>query len=173
MSFSDDAKSLEQSLRVAHDAMLALRQGLQTRRAHWISAKPSLLAPAPDLEQLTLQIAREEAVRAELIARLRRALPAVSGHDSSNLHVNVTSIAAALPAPAARSLRDIADAVQRLAKDIRAEVTLGQRLLRFARDTRPGAGSEPRGPGGAPGYDRGARFVRVERTAGTFVDGRM
>lgn len=173
MSFSDDATSLERSLRVTHDAMLALRQGLQVRRAHWISARPSLLAPAPDLEQLTLQIAREEATREELLARLRRALPAVPGQDSNRLHINVTRIAAALPEPAARSLRDIADAVQRLARDIRAEVTLGQRLLRFARDIRPGAGSEPRGHGGAPGYDRGAKFVRVERTAGTFVDGRM
>jgi hypothetical protein len=171
MSFPDDTRSLAESFVRTRALLEALLQGLRARRAAWVSARPSTLAPSPELEQLTQQIAREEALRVELLARIRRALPAPPGGDAAHAHVNVTRIAAALPAPAARSLRDAADAVQQLAKAVRTEVTLGQRLVRFAQtagDRSPGIEPRPR----APGYDRGARIVRTGKLAGALVDGK-
>lgn len=174
MSFSTDTLELEQSLHRTLTAMQTLLQGLQARRAAWISAKPSLLAPSPELEQLTQQVAREESLRNQIVARIRATLPAPSGQDPQSMHVNITRIAAALPGAAARSLRDIADQVQRLAKQVRAEVTLGQRLVRFAWNTQPtaGTGAAARNRIDTSGYDRGARFVRGTRAAGAWIDGK-
>lgn len=173
MSFSDDARELENSLRRTHGLMQELLRGLQTRRASWISARPRTLAPSPELEQLTQRIAVEENSREALIERIRKALPAPLNHDHAIQHVNVTRIAAALPTPAARSLREAADAVQLLAKAVRTEVTLGQRLVRFAQDTSPAATlAQTTRAARVPGYDRGARMVRTPRTAGALVDGK-
>ena len=52
-----------------------------------------------------------------------------------------------------KELREVADRVQQLAKNVRAEVTLGQRLIRFAQGALPGAltkATQPR----ELGYDR-------------------
>jgi hypothetical protein len=173
MSFSDDARSLEQSLRRTHELMQALLRGLQSRRAAWVSARPRTLAPSPELEQLTQRIAVEENDRNALVERIRRTMPAPLGHEHEALHVNVTRIAAALPAPAGRSLREAADAVQTLAKAVRTEVTLGQRLVRFAQDSSPAAAlAQSARSARMPGYDRDARLLRAPRIAGAIVDGK-
>jgi hypothetical protein len=172
MSFSADVQALDQSLRRTHTALQTLLRGLQARRAAWVSARPSTLAPSPELEQLTQEVAREESLRGELLARMRAVLPAIPGHDPGQAHVNVTRIAAALPAREAKALRDVADAVQALAKAVRAEVTLGQRLIRFAQGARPDVGrANVRGV--VPGYDRGARLRRGAAAAGALVDGKV
>lgn len=174
MSFAEHTHELDQSFRRTHELLQQLLQGLQARRAAWVSARPSTLATSPELERLTQDIAREESCRDQLIARIRAVLPAPVGADPAALHVNVTRIAAAMPAPAARALRDAADAVQRLAKAVRAEVTLGQRLLRVANEAQDGWADPKRpAPGaGAPGYDRRARTVRAGKTAGAWIDGK-
>jgi hypothetical protein len=171
MSFSDDASQLEQSFGRTRGLLESLLQGLTARRAAWVSARPSKLAPSPELEQLTQQIAREEAQRDGLLARMRQALPAPFGGESGANHVNVTRIAAALPATAGRALRAAADAVQALAKAVRAEVTLGQRLVRVAQDATRTVTGKVAAPA-APGYDRGARLLRGARTAGAWIDGK-
>lgn len=170
MSFSEDTHELELSFQRTQQLLEQLLQGLKSRRQAWVSARPSTLAPSPELELLTQQIAREETQRDELLARIRVTLPAPFGSAPAASHVNVTRIAAALPAPAARSLRDVADVVTRLAKSVRAEVTLGQRLVRFAQD----ATRSPLAPASptAPGYDRGARMVRPGKLAGALIDGK-
>jgi hypothetical protein len=81
-----------------------------------------------------------------------------------------------MPATEGRALRDAADAATRLAKAVRTEVTLGQRLVRFAQDTQPGLlapATAPAKKAGIPGYDRRARALRVANTAGALIDGRM
>ena len=173
MSFSDDTKTLEQSFSRTQELLQKLLQGLQARRSAWVSARPSTLAPSPELEQLTQEIAREEALRADLLGRIRTALPTPLGGDSAALHINVTRIAAALPLPAARSLRAVADIVQALAKKVRAEVTLGQRLVRFAQTAEDGVHRGKQVRSSAPGYDRAARMVRTSKFAGALVDGRV
>lgn len=173
MSFADDAQELERSFRATHELLRQLLQGLQGRRAAWVSARPSTLAPSPELERLTQEIARAELHRDELLARLQRALPAPLGAGHGSLHLNVTRIAAALAPAAARSLREAADAAKALAKAVRTEVTLGQRLVRFARDAHGGATAPAAARGGAPGYDRNAHVVRFAKAAGALIDGRV
>lgn len=173
MSFSDDTRSLVASFRTTQQLLEQLLQALRARRASWISARPSTLQPSPELEQLTQSIAREESTRDALIARVREALPQPLGYARAELHVNVSLIVAAMPAAEGATLREVADRVQSLAKAVRTEVTLGQRLVRFAQDTLPAVGR----PGGArkevPGYDRRARVLRANEGAGVLVDGRM
>ena len=171
MSFADDTRALEQSFGRTRTLLERLLQGLKARRAAWVSARPSTLAPSPELEHLTQELAREEAQREQLLTRIRRTLPAPLGGDPAHTHVNVTRIAAALPAPAGRALRDLADAVRALAKAVRTEVTLGQRLVRFAQGAVP-AGAPDGGKGTLPRYDRGARVVRAGKLAGALVDGK-
>lgn len=170
MSFSEDTRALTQSFQRTKDLLGQLLAALRARRAAWVSARPSTVAPSPELEQLTQTIAREETQRDALLARIRAALPAPFGHPAATTHVNVTRIAAAMPTAEARALRDVAHATQALAKDVRAEVTLGQRLVRFAQNAT--VAPLVAAAGAAPGYDRGARFVRSPRTAGALVDGK-
>ncbi|MCU0864379.1 MAG: hypothetical protein MUC36_11335 [Planctomycetes bacterium] len=173
MSFSTDCSALEASFRTTEALLRQLLAGLQARRAAWVSARPSLLAPSPELERITQDVAHEESRRDEVLQRLRAALPTPVGADSQALHVNVTRLCAALPAPAARSLRAAADAVQKLAKAVRTEVTLGQRLVRFAQRTGLGLEHGANRRPATPVYDRTARGVRVAGTAGAIVDGRI
>ncbi len=174
MSFSDDTQELERSLRRTGDLMQSLLQGLQARRTSWISARPRTLAPSPELEQLTQRVAAEESLRVDLIARIRTAMPAPLGHEHAQLHLNVTRIAAALPPAAARSLREIADHVQTLAKAVRTEVTLGQRLVRFAQAASPAAAlGAMQKKSTVPGYDRMARLAHAGHAAGALVDGKV
>jgi hypothetical protein len=176
MSFAEDTRSLLASFRTTQGLLQRLLTGLQARRAAWVSARPSLLQPSAELEQLTQDIAREESGREELLARVRMALPRPLGGEPAELHLNVTRIAAAMPAAEGRTLRDAADAATRLAKAVRTEVTLGQRLVRFAQDTQPSLlapATTPAKKAGIPGYDRRARALRVANTAGALIDGRM
>lgn len=177
MPFSDDTRDLTGSFRTTHDLLKQLLTGLQARRAAWVSARPSSLEPSAELERLTQAIAREEAVRDELLGRIRQVLPRPLGAEASELHLNVTRIAAALPPAEARALRDAADATSKLAKAVRTEVTLGQRLVRFAQDSEPALLVAPAATGrrsaGMPGYDRSARALRTASTAGNLIDGRM
>ena len=116
-------------------------------------------------------------MRDELLARIRLVLPRPLGAEPSELHLNVTRIAAALPPTEARALCAAAEATTKLAKSVRAEVTLGQRLVRFAQDSQPALLVAPvtagRRPAGIPGYDRSARALRTASTAGSLIDGRM
>jgi hypothetical protein len=173
MSFFTDCSALEASFLTTEGLLRQLLAGLQARRAAWISARPSLLAPSPELERITQLVAQEESRRDELLQRLREALPTPLDADSQALHVNVTRLAAALPGPAARSLRAAADTVTRLAKAVRTEVTLGQRLVRFAQRASPGSTTPKATHPGAPVYDRAARGVRATGLAGALVDGRI
>ena len=176
MPFSDDTRELTASFGTTAELLQQLLTGLQARRTAWISARPSVLEPSPELEHLTQEIAREESRRDGLLGRIRAALPRPLGAESSELHLNVTRIAAALPTGEARALRDAAAAVQKLAKGVRTEVTLGQRLVRFAQTAQAGlvpATATARRGGGIPGYDRTARALRGAHAAGALVDGRM
>jgi hypothetical protein len=177
MSFSDDTRELQASFTRTEQLLRTLLQGLQQRRATWISARPSLLQPSTELEAVSRDLAREEVARDALLARLRLALPRPVGGESRESHLNVTRIAAALPTDAGRALRQVGDAVQQLAKAVRTEVTLGQRLVRFAQHAQDGLFPSPGGAQqarpAAPGYDRLARSRRVGNPAGALVDGRM
>ena len=176
MSFSEDTGALEQSFVTTRELLQALLLALQKRRAAWISVRPDVLAPSPDVEQLSLELAHEENRRAGLLARIRAVLPAPPG-DDGHAHVNVTRITAAMPAERGRALRRVADEVTRLAKLVRTEVTLGQRLLRFARSAEaemtPELAAAAGGRTAAPGYDRRARSVLRTGNAGRLIDGRM
>ncbi|MBL8728247.1 MAG: hypothetical protein JNM25_07455 [Planctomycetes bacterium] len=180
MSFSDRCTQLEKSFRLTSCLLRDLLQGLQTRRIAWGSARASMVVPSPELEQLAQQLAREETVRAELITQIRLMLPAPPGANATSTHVNVTRIAAALPTAAAHSLREAADEATALAKSVRVEVTLGQRLLQFTRHVQENllAGTAgiktPRL--GASVYDRNARADRTGGTRGergVLVDGKI
>lgn len=103
MPFSEDTRDLTKSFRTTQDLLKQLLTGLQKRRAAWVSARPSSLEPSPELELLTQAIAREEAVRDELLARIRLVLPRPLGAEPRELHLNVTRIAAALPPTEARA----------------------------------------------------------------------
>jgi len=170
MSFSEQTRDLERSFQRTRSLLERLLQGLKARRTAWVSARPSTLVPSPELELLTQEIAREEARRDDLLAKIREALPAPFGHGPAASHMNVSRIAAALPAPEARALREVGDAVQLLAKSVRAEVTLGQRLVRFAQAATSAPLARTRN---APGYDRAARTVRTGKLAGALVDGKV
>lgn len=180
MSFSERCARLEQSFLVTADLLRELLQGLQARRIAWGSSRASVVVPSPELERVAQQLAREEAVRAELILQIRRMLPALPGADAASTHVNVTRIAAALPGPQARSLRAAADAATALAKSVRVEVTLGQRLLQFSAHVHESllagstGGRTPKG--GAAVYDRNARADRTggnRGDRGVLVDGKI
>jgi hypothetical protein len=171
MSFSDWTADLARSFRRTNELLQQLLSGLQARRSAWISARSSVLTPSTELESLTQSVAAEENTRTELLARIRVVLPTPVASDASQLHVNVTRIAAAMPAVEARSLREVADEARRLAKAVRGEVTLGQRLLQFSQRAQLAAvGGEA--PSARSGYDRRARSVRGG-AAGALVDGRI
>ena len=80
------------------------------------------------------------------------------------------------PPEAARALRSASDEVTRLAKLVRAETTLGQRLLQFAQNAQSDVDAEVLGAAKkarVPGYDRNARNIQGSNAAGQLVDGRM
>lgn len=176
MSFSEQTRGLEQSFAVTRELLHQLLQALQERRAAWISVRPDVLAPSPAIEQLSQQLALEEDRRNTLLAGLRQQLPAPIGVAPDALHVNVTRIAAALPRERGRALIAASEQVRTLAKLVRTEVTLGQRLLRFAQRAQAEltpALAVAAGGRTAPGYDRRARNVAARQTAGRLIDGRM
>lgn len=175
MGFSEDTKSLEQSFHTTRDLLKQLLSALEARRTAWVSVRPDLLAPSSDIEQISHQLAEQENLRAGLLTRIRAVLPTPIGGKPDALHLNITRIAAAMPREQGRALRAAADAVQPLAKMVRAETTLGQRLLRFAKSaqtTLGGAVVDAKKSASVPGYDRRARNLTTQ-TAGQLVDGRM
>ncbi len=180
MSFHEQTDRLERSFRTTCELLRALLQGLQQRRASWASARPSTIEPSAEMETIAQQLAGEENTRTLLLAEIRKVMPAPIGGTSADLHLNVTRIAAAMPAPAAKTLRAAADEATALAKSVRVEVTLGQRLLRFGQRAHEsvlqqlGAAAAP--PSGASLYDRNARSARglgAPRRQGVLIDGRM
>lgn len=179
MSFSETTQQLEQSFRRTAVLLQNLLDGLKARRAAWGSARPRVIVPSPELEQEAKDLAREESLRADLTKAIGKALPQPMGASASTLHVNVTRIAAALPDAAARSLQQAADVATSLAKQVRVEVTLGQRLLRFTQNAQQHLHGRLGGPAarsqGAASYDRHARrhSALVATNAGTLIDGRM
>jgi hypothetical protein len=176
MGFSEDTASLEQSFLATRDLLQLLLSALEQRRTAWISVRPNVLAPSSDIEMLSHKLAKEENLRAGLLKRIRETLPTPIGGTADELHLNVTRIAAAMPREQGRALRAAADSVQPLAKQVRAETTLGQRLLRFAKAAQGSIGAEIVGAKTAaatPGYDRRARNLTGPNAAGQLVDGRM
>lgn len=180
MSFSERCSKLDASFRTTSALLRQLLQGLQARRVAWGSARASVVVPSPELAEVAQKLAGEESVRADLVTEIRRMLPAPPGAHATSMHVNVTRIAAALPTEAARSLREAADEATRLAKSVRVEVTLGQRLLQFTQHVQEGllAGRPIGKPhiGGAAVYDRSARADRTGVTRGergVLVDGKI
>lgn len=176
MGFSEDTTSLEQSFLATRDLLKLLLSALEQRRTAWVSVRPNVLAPSSDIEMLSHKLAKEENLRAGLLKRIREALPTPIGGTANELHLNVTRIAAAMPQEQGRALRAAADSVQPLAKQVRAETTLGQRLLRFAKAAQGSIGAGIVGAANAaarPGYDRRARNLTGPNAAGQLVDGRM
>lgn len=170
MSFSEDCRDLQRSFERSETLLGAMLAHLQRRRAAWVSARPSTLAPEPELERLGQDLAREESARDALVKRLRQALPALHASAPGPLHVNVTRIAAAMPPEDGRGLRAVADRVLALARSVRTEVTLGQRLVRYAQEALRAAVPTPRAQ--PPGYDRSARLAMASGAAGSLLDGR-
>ena len=180
MSFTEQTKQFEQSFRRTSELLRALLQGLQQRRASWGSARPSVIEPSPEMERIAQSLAGEENDRTLLLAEIRKVMPAPIGGTQNDLHLNVTRIAAAMPAAAAKSLRAAADEATSLAKSVRIEVTLGQRLLRFTQRAHASVFEQfgaAAGPGTGPAvYDRHARAARGAGTGkrqGVLIDGRM
>jgi len=136
------------------------------------------MAPSTALEDVALQLAAEEQARAVLLEPIAALLPLPAGVAAKDLHVNVTRLAASLPAAAARSLRAAADLAAGLARKVRGEVTLGERLLKFSQRAQDGLLTQlatgSAGTGNAAVYDRNARARRgVVDVAGSLIDGRL
>lgn len=179
MSFSEDALALERSFVTTRDLLQALLQQLQERRGAWTSIRPDRVRPPQEMESLSHRLLEQERLRKGLLQKLRAALPTPIGGAPDSLHVNVTRVAAALPPAQSRSLREAADAVLPLARAVRAETALGDRLLRFARTAHEslhgqlvGAVRPPNSPK-TSGYDRRARNLNGPGNAGQIVDGRI
>ena len=176
MSFADDTKRLEQSFCTTRDLLQQLLKALEQRRAAWVSVRPDVLAPSSEIEQLSQALACQEDLRIDLLKSIRSALPPPLAGDPEKLHVNITRIAAAMSRDRGRALREVADAVRSLARLVRTEVTLGQRLLRFAQRAQHDVDAQLAGLAKAtevPRYDRQARNVQTRGSSGQLVDGRM
>lgn len=173
-----DGRRLEQSFRTTAELLRSLLAAMQAHRTAWAAARPSRLQPPPELETLGQRLQDEERQRQQLLERMAAAMPRPAGVAAADLHLNVTRIAASLPPPAGRTLRAAADVVTGLARQVRTEVALGQRLLRFTARAQEGLLSRlaAEGDAGIHGYDRRARAMvglpgRVP--AGRLLDGRV
>ena len=178
MSLAEHAGRFERSLRFTAELLQKLLCFLQERRTSWISARPSTMAPSPALEEVAMQLAAEEQARNRLLAAIAALLPLPAGVAAKDLHVDVTRLAASLPDAAARSLRAAADLATGLARKVRGEVTLGERLLKFSRRAQDGfltqLATGAAGASAAAVYDRNARARScVVRVAGSLIDGRL
>lgn len=180
MSCNDLASQLERSFRTTSALLRRLLDGLSLRRVAWASARPRTLQPSPELEQLAASLAAEEKARGALLEQIAAALPPVAGVPAAERHVDVTCIAAAVSATVGRALRNAADEAVALGKRVRAEVTLGARLLRFtqrAHDAMLGQlATNAASHDAATGYDRCARSrsgIGVAAPSGRLIDGRV
>jgi hypothetical protein len=180
MSFNDQSQQLERSFARTTALLRQLLQGMQQRRTAWISARPSTLQPAPELERLAQRLAEEEQARTEILGRIATTMPLPPGVAAKDLHLNVTRIAGAMPTALGRSLRRAADEATSLAKTVRVEVALGERLLRFTQQaqetmlTEGAAATSERASAG--GYDQHARLragLGRGAGAGKLIDGRV
>lgn len=183
MSLVDRTDALIRSLKLSTTLMQQLAQGLRTRRTQWISAKPSVLAEAPTaLASLTEDLQKEEDRRQKLLLELASLLPAMPGAAGPR-HVNTTFLSQHLPRDVAARLRRATDDASGAASQVRRELALGERLLRFTQNahehlvagvsqqlakTRDDVGS----------YDRNARRLqaalpRTGSAPGNLVDGRI
>ena len=176
MSLTELANTLERSFRTSSDLLTELQRGLEQRRSAWISARPDTITPSADLEQLAARLATEDEVRNTLVAEVAELLP-TRGSKPTDLRVNVSRIAAALPRAAADSLRRAAADATRKARAVRTELALGRRLLEFSQRTHEGLLGELSAQppaGSAKAYDRSANRRPVAGPASaTIIDGRM
>jgi hypothetical protein len=113
----------------------------------------------PNSSSWPRKLAGEERARVELLAQIASMLPLPPAFRPVDLHLNVTRIAGALPTLPRAFPASHADEATSLAKSVRAEVALGQRLLRFATGPRQLARGRRRArpTPRPPGYDRNAR----------------
>ena len=174
------AAQLEDSFRTTTALLKKMLVGLQGRRMHWASARPSTLQPSAELEQLAGAIAAATQARAGLLTQIAAQLTLPPGMAVPDLHVNVTRIAAVLPMAQGRSLRRAADEATAVAATVRVEVTLGERLLRFTQHAHDGLlgqlAAQSAQPDAAAGYDRSARLragLGARFTASKLIDGRI
>lgn len=178
MSLSEFARRLEASFRNSQGLLNKLHAGLLERRTSWISVRPGALAPSADLEAIGVELRTEDDVRKELLEELQTLLPLPPGISAAAAHVNVSRIAEAIPAAAARTLRAASDEVTAIAEKVRRELAFGKRLLGFAQRAQEGlmADLHPGDTGNPHAYDRNARRSRglsAATRAGHLVDGRM
>lgn len=183
MSLVDLTEALIRSLRLSTGLMQKLAEGLRTRRTQWISAKPSVLAEAPTaLAGLTEDLQKEEDRRQKVLADIAAQLPAMPGAAGPR-HVNTTFLSQHLPRSLAARLKQATTDATGTATQVRRELALGERLLRFTNNaneqlvagvsqqvatTRDDVGS----------YDRNARRLqaalpRTGSVPGSLVDGRI
>lgn len=180
MVCTDRTDRLAHSFRLTTELLTKLLDGLKQRRTHWASAVASTLAPSPQLEQVSRDLALEEQGRAALLAEILAELPAVPHLDPADLHVNISRICKVLPTRPSLELRRAADDATRLAKQVRVEVALGERLLRFTQRANDNLLTALQGgehTGLPSGYDRNARsragLGLGSVDAGKLVDGRI
>lgn len=180
MSMPEIAEQLIRSFDESAQLLHTMRTELEQRRAQWVSARPSTLAaPATVLEAVQQQLSACDQRCAALFARAAELLPPASGVAASARAVDVSRIAALLPFGQASRLRKAAKTASDLARAVRGEVALGNRLLAFAQRAQEsvlGAVAQDRDDVGS--YDRNARRVHAALTtqsapAGSLIDGRM
>jgi hypothetical protein len=179
MSLDDLAARLERSFRASEQLLTRLVAGLVERRTAWISARPARVQPTADLDALAAELQAADRARAAIVGELATVLPLPIGLRAADLHVDVTRIAAAIPAVAAQRLRAAAADVTALARRVRREIALGSRLLAFAQRANDGLLADlavGRQAGNHRSYDRAAHAHRgMGRyvAAGSLIDGRM
>lgn len=177
MSLADLATGLERSFRTSQRLLTRLEAGLKERRTAWVSARPGAVAPSEELEAIAARLQTEDAVRRKIIGDIAASLPLPAGVDAASAHVNVSRIGAAMPGPAAQSLKRAADEATEAATRVRHELALGRRLLGFAQRTHESLMADlAQGDGGAGarGYDRTAQACRgIGRVGASLIDGRM
>lgn len=180
MSMHEVAEQLIRSFDESARLLETMRAELEQRRAQWVSARPSTLAaPAIALEGIQQQLLALDQRRAELFATAASLLPQTQGLSPAARHLDASRIAAQLPFAQASRLRKAAKHSADLARAVRGEVALGNRLLAFAQRAQEsvlGAVAQDRTDVG--GYDRNARRVHAALTtqsapAGSLIDGRM
>ncbi|MGE3173673.1 MAG: hypothetical protein AB7O97_13700 [Planctomycetota bacterium] len=183
MSLPEIAENVTRSLQTSAELLARMRDGLVRRRTAWIAARPGTLAePARALDEHAAALRAEDERRAELLQRARDLLPAPAGA-AGRRHLDASALAAHLaPAPAAR-LQQAARAAADVARAVRTELAMGERLLRFSQRAHDQllagvSAAAAAAAGDVGGYDRTARRVaHAMKTApgasGNLIDGRM
>jgi hypothetical protein len=184
MSVHEPVDRLIGSFRTSTGLLEQLLEGLMEHRTAWVSARASTLAqPATRLDHLAQALAAEEQQRAEVMAELATTLPLPRPLAGRELKIDVGLLADHLPPKPATQLRLAAAATTQLAKVVRAETALGERLLTFSRQAHEGlvrqlVGATHQVAGTMTGYDRRAHKVHGSMVGsvaptGSLVDGRM